>query len=146
MKKTERLKYKNMVKRYIEEYIKPMKLQDWDIDVKWDNNESPDNYLRVVFESFDYKEAVIYVNERFTELSKKEQEEAVIHELSHIVIGRYDKTNTDIINLFVDLINKIRDSALEEVVDNYAKAIQEVRQDGRTKSGTIGGGRNEGLE
>ena len=113
------------VKNYINIYKPILKLDAWTIIVVF--KESDDNYLQVIFESLEYKVARIEISQLYSELTKEEREESVVHELSHIILQPFEDIHGKFIDQLIEFYNKLRVQVNEQTTEHYAQAMMNMR-------------------
>lgn len=82
MKPTE--KQKKEIRKYIEKWRGKLFLHEWGFDIIY--SDDVDEAAAMVRMNGQYKEAGIYIYEKFWKLSKEKREFSLVHELCHCVV------------------------------------------------------------
>jgi len=109
------------VKGYVNKYQPILNLSNWNFNIIIKDN--PDLYLQVIFESLEYKQARIEISGKYTDLTKSEREQCVVHELSHIILQPFEDLNAKFIDQLIEFYNVMRVQVNESVTEHYAQAM-----------------------
>lgn len=121
---------RNQLTEIVLGWQKRLGLQQWEIEINWDEFEEEEDNYASTWRTRDYKEAKIKWNKNWETWSLKRANEIVVHELLHLfthdlefILDAIDEQ----LHRDVDaVICKMYTHSMEGVVDSLAKRIVEI--------------------